>query len=118
MEVRPPANLVYMVPGFKDNLLSTSKFVDAGYASIFDQEEVSVYDTTNTKITTSRAAIMKGWRVPEEGVWRFLLLPSANTPTFDSQQSPQELLRTQPPSLPEKMLNVYDVKTKPELTRY
>ena len=47
----------------------------------------------------------------EEGVWRFPLLPSANAPTFDS-------LRTQPPPLPEKILNVYDIQTKPELTRY
>ena len=29
MDVRPPANLVHMVPGFRDNLLSTGKFVDA-----------------------------------------------------------------------------------------
>ena len=118
MDVRPPANLMHMVSGFKDNLLSTSKFVDAGYAWIFDQDEVCVYDTKNTKITTSRAAIMKGWRVPEEGVWRFHLMPSTNSPTFDSQRSPQELLRTQPPPLQEKILNVYDVRTKPELTRY
>ena len=60
MDVRPPTNLVHMVPGFKDNLLSTSKFVDAGYAWVFDQDKVSVYDMTNTKITTSRVAIMKG----------------------------------------------------------
>ena len=60
MDVRPPANLAHMMPGFKDNLLSTRKFVDAGYAWIFDQDEVSVYDMTNTKIITSRAAIMKG----------------------------------------------------------
>ena len=103
---------------FKDNLLSTSKFVDAGYALIFDQDAVSVYDMTNTQMTTSRAAIMKRLRIPEEGVWRFHLLPSANAPTFDSRRSPQELLRTQPPPPPEKILNVYGVKTKPESMRY
>ena len=118
MKLRPPANLIHMVPGFKDNLLSTGKFVDAGYAWIFDQDEVCVYDTRNTTIATSRAAIMKGWRVPEEGVWRFPLLPTANAPTFDSKRSPQEILRAQPPPLPKKILNVYEIKTKPELTRY
>ena len=90
MDVRPPANLVHMVPGFRDNLLSTGKFVDTGYAWIFDQDEVCVYDMKNTKITTSRAAIMKGWRVPEEGVWRFALLPTAIAPTFDSQPGAAE----------------------------
>ena len=92
--------------------------MDAGYAWIFDQDEVCVYDMRNTKIATSRAAIMKGWRVPEEGVWRFPLLPTANAPTFDSKRSPQEILQAQLPPLPEKILNVYEIKTKPELTRY
>ena len=45
IDVRPPANQIHMVPGFKDHLLSTGKFVDAGYAWIFDQDEVCVYDT-------------------------------------------------------------------------
>ena len=63
MDVRPPANLVHMVPGFRDNLPSTGKFVDAVW--IFGQDEVCVYEMKNTKITTSRAAIMKGWRVLE-----------------------------------------------------
>ena len=60
MDVRPPANAVYMIPGFRDNLLSTNKFADAGYAWIFDQDEVNVYDATNTTITTSRASRVKG----------------------------------------------------------
>ena len=45
MDLRPPANEVHMVSGFKDNLFSTSKFVDAGYAWIFDRDEVGVYTT-------------------------------------------------------------------------
>ena len=98
MDLRPPANLSHMVPGLGGNLFSTSKFVDAGYAWIFDQDEVSVYAMTNTKITISQAAIMKGWRVPEEGMWRFSLLPPANTPMFDSRRSPQELHEVSPPS--------------------
>ena len=118
MDLQPPANLIHMVPGFKDHLISTGKVVDAGYAWIFDQDEVGVYDMKNTKITTSRAAIMKGWRVPEEGVWRFPLLSTAYTPTFDSKCSPQEILRAQPPPIPDRILNICDIKTKPELIRY
>ena len=58
-DVRSPANEVHMVPGFKENLLSTSKFVDAGYAWLFDKDEVRIYDMSNTEITTSRAAVLK-----------------------------------------------------------
>ena len=61
---------------------------------------------------------MKGWRVPKEGVWRFPLLPTEGAPAFDSQHSPQEILRAQPPPLPDNILNVYDLKTNPELIRY
>ena len=103
MDVRPPANEIHMVPGFRDNLLSTSKFVDADYAWIFDQDEVRVYDKSNTKITTSQAAIMKGWHVPEENVWRFPLLPTKGT-TFESKRSSQQMLRAQPPPLPDNVL--------------
>ena len=49
-----------MVPGFKENLLSTNKFVDPGYTRLFDQDEVRIYDMSNTEITTSRAAVLKG----------------------------------------------------------
>ena len=118
MDLRPPANQIHMVPGFKDNLLSTSKFVNAGYVWIFDQDKVCVYDMDNTKITTSCTAIMKGWCVPKEGVWRFPLLPTEGAPIFDSKRSPQEILRAQPPPLWDKILNVYNLKTKPELIRY
>ena len=81
--IRQPANEVHMVPGFKNNLLSTSYFVDAGYAWLFDQDEVNIYDKRNTKITTSRAAVLKGWKLPEENLWRIPLLPAANKPGAD-----------------------------------
>jgi len=55
-----PARTVDMVPGIKNNtLISTSKFADANYISIFDQEEVNVYDANTTKITVSRGSVLK-----------------------------------------------------------
>ena len=72
-----------MVPGFKNNLLSISKFIDAGYAWLFDQDEVSIYDKRNTKLITSRAAVLKGWRLPEKNLWRIPLLPTASEPDAD-----------------------------------
>ena len=85
-DVRSPANEVHMVPGFKENLLSTSKFVDAGYAWLFDQDEVRIYDMSNTEITMSRAAVLKGWRLPDRNLWRVPLLPqrSVAQPNADS----------------------------------
>ena len=64
MEVRAPANEVHVVPGIKNNLLSTSKFVDANYAWVFDNDVVSIYDKNNTEIKTTRAAVIKGWQSP------------------------------------------------------
>ena len=49
MGVQPPANLVHMVSEFRDILLSRSKFVDAGYTWIFEQDKVCVHDTKNKK---------------------------------------------------------------------
>ena len=51
-------------------------------------------------------------------MWRFPLLPIENAPAFDSQHYSQQILRAQPPPIPDTILNVYDLKTKPELIRY
>ena len=41
VQVRAPANEVHMVPGFRDNLFNASKFVDTGYAWIFNRDELA-----------------------------------------------------------------------------
>ena len=62
-DLRDPARTVDMVPGIKNNtLITTRKFADVNYISIFDQEEVNVYDTNTTKITIPRGSVLKGWR--------------------------------------------------------
>ena len=78
MEVRAPAKDVHIVPGINNNLINTSKFVDANYAWVFDNDEVSIYDKNNTKITTSRAAVLKGLRGPGEKLWRIPLVRPGN----------------------------------------
>ena len=62
LNVRTPAKEVHIVPGINNNLISTSKFVDANYAWVFDNDEVAVYDKNNTEIKTTWAAVFKGWR--------------------------------------------------------
>jgi hypothetical protein len=52
--VRPPANKVHMVPSIKTNsLLSTAKFAQAGYITVFDNEEVNIYNASNTKVNVT-----------------------------------------------------------------
>ena len=121
---REPASKSHTVPGIQINLLSTAKSVDAGYAFLFDNDEVQVFDKNNTKITTSRAAVMKSWRVPGENIWRGPIVRENNQATFDKSNtvlvkaSPVELLQDCPPPKPETVANVYDLKTQPELVRY
>ena len=58
-------------------------------------------------------------------LWRIPLLPTANKPGADVDEStatvavsPQDILRANPPTIPEQINSVYDLKTKPELIRY
>jgi len=60
--VRHPAKDVHIVPGIeRDSLLSISKFADANYVTIFDKDEVNIYDANKTTIVVSRSAILQGW---------------------------------------------------------
>jgi hypothetical protein len=57
--IRQPAKDVHIVPSIKSNsLLSTTKFAKAGYITVFDNEEVNIYDTHDTMFKVSRAAIL------------------------------------------------------------
>ena len=124
MDVRSPADEVHIVPGIKNNLLSTSKFVDANYAWLFDNDVVSVFDMNNTEIQTTRAAVLKGWRSPSENLWRIPLVrqgcdvETGTTDTVAVSMAPQDILRAQPPTPPEELYNAYEMRTKPELIRF
>jgi hypothetical protein len=67
--VRQPAKDVHIIPSIESNsLLSTAKFSEAGYITVFDNEEVNItvldneevniYDAYNTKLIVSRGAIL------------------------------------------------------------
>ena len=49
-KVLEEAKDVHMIPGIHNNLLSTNLFAKAKYITIFDKEEVNIYDETNTEI--------------------------------------------------------------------
>ena len=113
-----------MVPGTQNNLLSTNKFALEDYVKVFDKEEVNVYDANDVKITTTRGAILRGWRVPSEGLWRFPLVKDAakicnlNTETAILKHHPHAVLSSKPPPEVKGINSVYELKTKPELIRY
>ncbi len=60
-DVRHPTKDVHIVPGIeRDSLLSIPKFADANYVTIFDKDEVNIYDANKTTIVVSRGAILRG----------------------------------------------------------
>ena len=62
---QPPAQDVNIVPSLVDNsLLSTSKFADAGYTTIYDKNEVNFYDTKTTKSQSRRKRYSKDGVAP------------------------------------------------------
>ncbi len=71
LNVFEPARSVNIVPALVENsLLSTNKFVEAGYTVIYYAKEVIFYDACTTKIVVFEAAILKGWRCPRAKLWR------------------------------------------------
>ena len=123
-QVRGKAKEVHMTPGLENHLISTNKFVEEDYVQVFDKEEVNIYDANDVVITTTRGAILRGWRVPKEGLWRIPIVKGAcqssnqNTDTAAISAAPQQMLLSLPPPTQDIVSNVYEVKTKPELVRY
>ncbi len=120
-DIRAPAKDIHITPGISENsLISTSKMADTGYITVFDQEQVKIYDANNTKIIATRGAVINGWRNTGTGMWRVALLPTVsntNTDTALLDRPPTEFLPNRPPPT-EAIHNVYELKTKPELVRY
>ena len=59
-QLRGKAKEIHMVPGIGHHLFSTNRLAESGYATVFDGEEVNVYDLNNTTIKVSRSAVLKG----------------------------------------------------------
>ena len=75
--LRAPASELHITPGIVSNsLMSTGKLADAGYTTVFDKEEVNVYDANDISITVTRGAILRGWHCPSTGLYRIPLLPT------------------------------------------
>jgi hypothetical protein len=94
-------------------LLSTAKFAEAGYITVFNNKEVNIYDAHNTMYKVSRAAILRGWFDKAAKLWRIPLIPvvlNSNTDTVLVNKPPTEFLPDRPPAI-EAIHNVYELKT-------
>ncbi len=120
-KVRAPAQGLHITPGItKNSLLSTSKFADANYITIFDKEAVNIYDANETTITITRGTILRGLKCPMTGMWcipLFDLVRNNNTDTVIVNCTPLGFLPARPPPA-NAIHNMYELKMQPELVRY
>ena len=85
LKVRSPADEVHIVPGLQQTLLSGSKFADAGYVAVYDEDEVNFYNKGDVKIDAD--AVIRGYRCPRTGLWRVPLQPIITTTPSSSIRS-------------------------------
>jgi hypothetical protein len=100
--------------------LSTSKFTAVNYITIFDKEEVNIYDANNTIIAVTRGAILRGFKCPMTGMWRIPLVDlvwNNNIEMVIVNRPPLEFL---PACLPptKAIHNLYELKTQPKFVHY
>jgi hypothetical protein len=119
--VRAPANEIHITPGISQHsLLSTGKYADANYITVFDKDTVNIYDANDTIITVTKDAILRGWRDTDNKLWRIPLVDVVRNPNTDTiiiNRPPTEFLPDRSPT-EEAIHNVYELKTSPELVRY
>ena len=83
--LREPARTVDIVPSLTDNtLISTGKFADANYFTVYDDKEVNIYDGKTTKIYITEEAVLRGYRCPDSKLWR---IPLTDTVTNQNTQT-------------------------------
>jgi hypothetical protein len=120
-KVQGPANKLHIMPGITKNLLlSTGQFAAANFITIFDKEEVNIYDANNTIIAVTRGAILQGWWDAATRLLRISLVAvvrNNNTNTVIVNWSPTEFLTKHPPPM-DAIHNVYKLKTQPKFVRY
>jgi hypothetical protein len=119
--IRAPANKLHITPGISQHLLlSTGKYADANYITVFDKDTVNVYNANDTVITVTKEAILRGWWDKDNKLWRIPfvdMVQNQNTDTIIVNWPPTEFLPNQPP--PEEAIhNIFELKTTPKLVRY
>ena len=84
-QLREPARTVDIVPSLTDNtLISTGKFADANYFTVYDDKEVNIYDGKTAKIYITEEAVLRGYRCTHSKLWR---IPLRDTVTNQNTQT-------------------------------
>jgi hypothetical protein len=120
-EVRKLAKVLHITPGASQNsLLSTVKFADANYITVFDKDTVNIYNANDTVITVTKGAILHRWQDSRSNLWCIPLVRmvrNLNTNTVQSNCPPSEFLfNCSDPT--EAVHSVYELKMQPELVQY
>jgi hypothetical protein len=113
--LRHPANSADTIPSLKTSLVSNSKLADAGYITVYDENEVNVYDSKDTAIKPTKAAIMTGWRCKQTGLWRFPLKSEIKDEKMDTKvlnENETKIITSEIAS------NVYDLPSTEHAIRY
>jgi hypothetical protein len=76
--LRDAALEMNIIPGLIKPLLSVSKLADAGYTTVFDKNQVSVYDASSTSIIVSRPPVLTAPRCKQSGLWETPLKPETS----------------------------------------
>ena len=58
-KLREEARRVDIVPTLQNDLMSIGKMADAGYLTIFDNEEVNIYDSHDTTFNVSKNSVLR-----------------------------------------------------------
>ena len=61
LPLRTETTQAHTIPGLQNKLGSVNQMDFQGYISIFDGQKVSIYDSHNTKIRVSQAAVLERW---------------------------------------------------------
>ena len=105
--VRALANELHITPGVSQHsLLSTSKYADANYITIFDKDTVNIYDANDTEITVTKGAILRRWCNPDIKLWRIPLtdmVRNNNTDTVIVNRPPTKFHHQATPSTTSSM---------------
>jgi hypothetical protein len=116
-KVQGPANKLHITSGITKNLLmSTGQYAAANYITIFDKEEVNIYNANDTIIAVRRGAILRGWWDTATRLWHILLVVvvrNNNTDTVIVNLPPTVFLPKRPPPT-DAIHNIYGLKTQPE----
>lgn len=110
-DVQEPATMVELVPAMKqDMLISVGKFADVGYITIFDGEEVNIYDGLRANLKIHEKEVVKGWRDPAMGLYRIPLkekVDNLNTDTVLLDKERSQKIQSERPKITEAVNNVY-----------